>query len=92
MSFLDKLERRGCDVWIRHVVVPDINDNEEDIARLAELVKGKRCVKKVELLPFKSLCIEKYKALKIPFPLENTPQMSSARMRELEDLLEKTLK
>ena len=30
-------------------------------------------MEKVELLPFRTLCIEKYAALGIPFPLEGTP-------------------
>lgn len=91
LSFLDFLEEEGKDVWIRHVVVPGINDTEEDILRLAELIKNYRCIKKVELLPFKNLCIEKYHSLQIPFPLEDTPQMSTAAVERLEELLQQAL-
>ena len=88
MAFLDRLEEIKKDVWIRHVVVPNINDNEEDILRLAELIKGYRCIKKVELLPFKNLCLEKYRALNIPFPLEETPPMKTDALEKLERTLE----
>ena len=88
LMFLDRLEELQKDVWIRHVVVPGINDSEEDILRLADLIKGYSCIKKVELLPFKNLCLEKYKALNIPFPLEGTPPMKMDKLEKLEQILE----
>ncbi len=84
VAFLDRLEEMGKDVWIRHVVVPNLNDTEEDILRLAELIKGYTCIKKVELLPFKNLCLEKYQTLNIPFPLEGTPPMRAEELEKLE--------
>ena len=84
MAFLDRLEEMGKDVWIRHAVVPNLNDTEEDILRLAELIKGYTCIKKVELLPFKNLCLEKYHTLNIPFPLEGTPPMKAEELEKLE--------
>ncbi len=91
MAFLDKLEKLQKDTWIRHVVVPGINDTEEDILRLAELIKGYTCIKKVELLPYKNLCLEKYKALNLPFPLEATPPMRAEKIAKLEKVLESVL-
>ena len=87
LSFLDKLERLGKDVWIRHVVVPGINDNEEDILRLRELLKGYSCIKKIELLPYRNICLEKYKSLGIPFALADVPNMSREALAKLERLL-----
>ena len=84
LGFLDKLEKMGKDVWIRQVIVPNINDTEKDIERLADLIRGYTVVKKAELLPFKKLCTEKYKSLGIPFPLADTPQMSEKRVAELQ--------
>ena len=91
MAFLDRLEEAGKDVWIRHVVVPTINDNEEDIQRLADLIRGYRCIKKVELLPFKNLCLEKYRALNIPFALEETQPMKAEELDGLERVLESAM-
>ena len=92
MAFLNRLEEKGKDVWIRHVVVPGINDTEEDVLRLASLIKGYRSIKKVELLPFKNLCLEKYKALNIAFPLDGTPPMSADASEALEKVLTEALK
>lgn len=87
LFFLEKCEEMHKNVWIRHVVVPNINDNAEDIKKLGEIIKKYSCVKKTELLPFKTLCIEKYKQLAIPFALENTPQMDIQRLVELQSLI-----
>ena len=91
MAFLDRLEQLGKDTWIRHVVIPGLNDSEEDISRLAGLIKGYSCIKNVELLPFRTLCLEKYASLGIPFPLADTPQMGRERLVELEEHFQKTL-
>lgn len=90
LAFLDRLEALQKDTWIRHVVVPGINDSEEDILRLADLIKGYSCIKKVELLPFKNLCLEKYKSLSIPFPLEGTPPMRADKLEKLEQILKRS--
>lgn len=73
LEFLDLCREMGRPVWLRHVVVPGLNDGPEAAARLAELAKRYGNVEKVELLPFRTLCIEKYAALGLPFPLEGTP-------------------
>ncbi len=87
MAFLEKLEKLGKDTWIRHVVVPTVNDREEDVLRLSELIRPFSCVKKVELLPFPKLCVEKYRTLGIPFPFEDLPQMDAERLSVLSALL-----
>jgi pyruvate formate lyase activating enzyme len=45
----------------------------------------------VELLPYKNLCLEKYKALNLPFPLEATPPMRAEEIAKLEKVLESVL-
>ncbi len=87
LSFLNKLEEKGKAVWVRHVVVPGINDEKNDILRLKALSAGYTCIKKVELLPFKTLCLEKYKSLGIPFPLAHTPPLFVEKLDELSALL-----
>ena len=59
LEFLDLCREMSRPVWLRHVVVPGLNDGPAAAARLAQLPKGYDNVKKVELLPFRTLCIEK---------------------------------
>lgn len=87
MAFLDRLEMMKKPVWIRHVVVPGINDTAEDIARLKALLAPYSCVDRVELLPFRSLCREKYEVLGIDFALKSTPSLSGDVLADLEHCL-----
>ena len=83
LEFLRKLEAVGKDTWIRHVVVTGINDNKEDVKRLSRLLKEFSCVRKIELLPFKKLCVEKYMQIGIPFLLEDTAETDENLILEL---------
>ena len=87
LRFLDTLEDMGKAVWIRNVVVPGINDSEEDALALKALLAKYSCIEKIELLPFRKLCLEKYRSLDIPFPLESTPEMNAKDIIRLEALL-----
>lgn len=87
LEFLEKLEKMNKDVWIRHVVVPDITDSEENIRRLKGLISPYKCISKIELLPFKKLCLEKYESMGIAFPLKDTEQMAAGKLEELYGIL-----
>lgn len=82
-EFLAYLQEQGIPTWIRHVLIPDYNDRDESLAKLSALRKTYSCIQKIELLPFRKLCLEKYREMGIVFPLENTPEMPVERMEEL---------
>ena len=69
------------------MVVPGINDTEEDIKKLRELISPYTCVSKTELLPFRTLCLEKYENMGIEFPLKGTEQMDKERLQKLAELI-----
>ena len=87
LEFLELCRKKGIPLWIRHVVIPGLTDTEENIQKLGKLLEPYPNVERVELLPFRTLCLEKYRTLGIPFPLEGTPEMDLNRTRELEKLL-----
>jgi pyruvate formate lyase activating enzyme len=90
LSRLEYVNSLGKEIWIRHVVVPGITDTREDIIRLKELIKPYRGISRVELLPFRKLCLEKYGELGIPFPLSDTPEATGKVTRELYGILNGT--
>ncbi|MCI8608677.1 MAG: pyruvate formate lyase-activating protein [Firmicutes bacterium] len=73
--------------WIRHVVVPDINDTEEDIQALNRFIAPIRNVKKVELLGYHTMAVDKYGKLGIVYRLKGVPPMDGARLQELRKLV-----
>lgn len=87
VEFLGVAELMNVKTWIRQVIVPDINDNDENIERLNKLIAGYSCIEKVELLPFKKLCLEKYQALGLDFPLKSTAETSADTINRLTALI-----
>lgn len=82
--FLEALNTHQTPVWIRHVVVPGITDNEDHIKRLRDYVKQIQNVQKVELLPYHLLGTNKYEVMGIPYPLEGVPAMGKEKIKQLQ--------
>ena len=88
LEFLDELDRRGVTTRLRQVIIPGLNDDEENARRLGELRRKHRCIDEVELLPFRRLCIEKYERMGIKFPLADTPEPSRADLTLLQAIVD----
>ncbi len=82
--FLSELEKKNIPVWIRRVIIPGLNDDESSMLQLKSLREKYTCIKKIELLPFRKLCIEKYQSLGISFPFEDIPEASKEETEKLE--------
>lgn len=80
LDFMDYLEYVGKPVWIRHVVVPGITDDDEKLEMLADYLKKYSVIEKVELLPYHKLGVHKYGELGIEYPLENIGQLTTERL------------
>ena len=82
-EFLEYLQEADKKTWLRYVVIPNLNDGKEDVARLFDLKDQYSCIEKIELLPFRKLCLEKYDEMGIEFPLKNTPEAKQEYIDEL---------
>ena len=87
LSFLDILEEKKIPTTLRQVIIPTMNDNEENILFLREIAKKHTCVDKVELLPFKKICQTKYDNLGIEFPFSNICEPDKKKMDKLNKIL-----
>lgn len=87
IEFLEYLNEIGCSVTLRQVIIPTLNDNEENVLKLKELAKKYSCTDKIELLPFKKICQVKYDKMGIEFPFGNLPQPSKEIMDKLNKLI-----
>lgn len=88
-ELIDIINSHKKHVWVRHVVVPDINDTAEDMEALNEFMKKIRFVDKVELLGYHTMAVEKYGKLGITYRLKGVPAMDSAKLMELQKLIHK---
>ena len=56
-------------VWIRHVLVPQLSDFDEDLDKLSEFIDTLDNVERVEVLPYHTLGAFKWETLGIPYSL-----------------------
>ncbi|MBR6793485.1 MAG: pyruvate formate lyase-activating protein [Clostridia bacterium] len=85
LRFLRTAEAAQVPLWIRHVVVPGLTD--EDLPAVLSIADRFSNVRRVELLPFKKMCTVKYDDLGIPFPLAKTPECDGVLLDKLNDTL-----
>ncbi len=86
-KLIDIINRNGKHVWVRNVVVPDINDTEEDIEALNDFMKNIRYIDKVELLGYHTMAVNKYGKLGITYRLKGVPPMDGQRLNQLKKLV-----
>lgn len=86
-EFIDTLNRLNKKVWIRQVVVPTITDSKEYILSLKEYLKKINNIERIDLLPYHTMAIDKYKKLGIKYPLEGIPPMDKDKLNDLYDIL-----
>ena len=73
LAFAKYLEEKKVDVWIRHVVVPGITDEEGQLSRLGTFLGTLSNIKALDVLPYHIMGVTKYEQLGIPYPLEGVP-------------------
>ncbi len=87
MDFLYFLNENSIKTTLRQVIIPSLNDNEQNVVALKKIADKYSCIDKIELLPFKKICQVKYTKMGIVFPFENIPTPDSKKMEYLESLL-----
>ena len=87
----DYLNSIGKKMWIRTVVVPNINDTEAVISRYLPYVKNWSCVGKYEILGFHTMGFYKYEALSLENPLHDTPPLSDEAKIRLQTFVNRQL-
>lgn len=87
LAFAEYLDRMHVDVWIRHVVVPGLTDNPEDLRRLGYFIGGLSNLKALDVLPYHTMGKKKYDELGIKYRLEGVPEMDKNRVPELKQYI-----
>ena len=61
----------GKPVWIRHVLVPGINDSDEDLQKLDTFLQTLHNVARVEILPYHTLGAYKWEELGYTYAIKD---------------------
>lgn len=85
---IDAVNRQEKPVWIRQVIVPGFNDDEEYIRELNKFLKRIKYIRKIELLGYHNMAEPKYDKLGIKYRLKGVEPMDSESLKKLSDLTE----
>ncbi len=87
LDFAKYLSDTNKHMWIRHVLVPGITLNDEYLIKTKEFIDTLKTVDKIEVLPYHTMGIVKYKNLGIPYRLEGVNAPSKEEVRHAKYLL-----
>ena len=88
LAFAEFLEAHGKHMWIRHVLVPGITTDEGELTRLHDYLSKFTMVDKVEVLPYHTMGVVKYKNLGIPYRLEGVNPPTKDEVLKAKEILE----
>lgn len=91
LAFARYLDEINKPVWIRHVVVPGITFDVEELTELGHFLKTLSNVEKLEVLPYHALGKVKYDNLGMDYVLKDTPQLTKAEAAEAEAIIHEAM-
>ena len=75
-------------VWIRHVLVPGITTDEQQLTQLRQTLNTLHNIQKVEVLPYHTLGTFKWEQLGVPYSLKDVPTPSAEQVARAREILE----
>lgn len=76
LKFAKYISDRGIPMWIRHVVVPTITDEEKYLRELGKFMASLKTVKALDVLSYHDMAKPKYAQLGIDYPLKDLPPLT----------------
>lgn len=89
LSFARFLDRENKKMWIRHVIVPTINLDDESLKETKKFIDTLKNVEKVEILPYHTMGIVKYEQLNIPYPLKGVRVPTEEEISHAKEILKR---
>lgn len=84
LEFINELNESKTDIWIRQVIIPDVNDNEKYLEQLCCFIKNNiKNVKRIDFLPYHKMGNKKYIKLNLVDPYENKVAMDVSKCQKL---------
>ncbi len=77
LKFAEYLNEKHVDMWIRHVVVPGITDDDKYLYELGYYIGQFGNLKALDVLPYHTMGEKKYDSLGIPYKLKGVPAMDT---------------
>lgn len=82
LAFASYLNEKKVDIWIRHVVVPGLTDDDRFLYELGYFIGQFESLKALDVLPYHTMGEAKYEKLGIPYRLAGVPAVDRDRLIE----------
>lgn len=87
LAFAEYLAEKGIDIWIRHVIVPGITDDDKYLYKLGYFIGGLKTLRALDALPYHTMGKVKYEKLGIPYRLEGVEPMDKDKLIEKKQVI-----
>ena len=87
LAYAGFLRDKKVPVWIRHVIVPGLNDKDEYLHELGFFLGDLTNLKALDVLPYHTMGIIKYERLGLDYPLGDTPPADKLAAQHARDVI-----
>ncbi len=87
LAYARFLREQGVPLWVRHVVVPGLNDKEQQLFELGYFLSELTNLKALDVLPYHTMGRTKYERLGLPYPLGDTPAATKEQAAAARDII-----
>ena len=82
LAFAEFIDSKNVDICIRHVGVEGITDEKEDLLNLGRFIGKLQHLRYLDVLPYHTMGVNKYRDLGIAYPLEGVPATDKVKAME----------
>ena len=87
LAFAKYLDEKHVDVWIRHVVVPGLTEDDKYLYQLGYFIGGLSNLKALDVLPYHTMGEVKYQNLGIDYKLKGVEPMDPNKIPEKKQVI-----
>ena len=87
LAFAEHLSEKDVPIWIRHVVVPGITDDDKYLFKLGYFIGGLKTLKALDVLPYHTMGEVKYQNLGMEYVLKGVPAMDKDKVIEKKQVI-----
>ena len=92
LKFAQYVDSKGITLWIRHVVVPGITQNDEYLYRLGQFIATLKNIKALDVLPYHTMGVVKYENLNMDYPLKGVEPLEKSDAIKAREVILKGMK
>ena len=92
LSFAKYIDSKNIDIWIRHVVVKGYTDSHDDLLNLGKFIGQLKNLKALDVLPYHTMGVSKYKELNIPYKLDGVEALTKEGAKNARQIIVEGIK